>query len=457
VVLPSNHAPADLALGATAVVEGSSTTLTVSFSDAEATDTHGVAINWGDTSSESVALAAGATTTSATHTYLETGIYPVAVTVTDGGGLSVAGGTTVDVGNVGPSVDGLELSPSSVTDHQTVTVNASFTDPGTADTFAVSITWGDNTAASTQSLAAGTRSFSASHEYAAADTYLVTATVTDRDGDAGSRSTSVVVSARNTGPTGLALRPNVNGSTVAVSATFVDPDVLDTHTVTMSWGDRTTTWTLAGGTTSFSSSHAYPSSGTYTVSATVTDPSGESTSASVQVVVTVSAESVSELLDQMAALILSFDLDRNTEKWLVRRIDELKASLGSGNTQVCADLKILGKVSTYANRLLPSDQAAALSSLAAKLEAAAQCAGATVRPNDRKLPLVVAAKPPVVTPRSTDEQKSDKSEKSATSGNSVNSGNSEKPAASVGSSDADKKEKSTKAERKATKNSGDRD
>src|SRR5207237_8613586 len=85
VVLASNHAPADLAVGATALLEGGSTTLDVSFTDAEVTDTHTVAITWGDGATDSVALAAGATSTSPTHTYLETGTYTVAVTVTNGG------------------------------------------------------------------------------------------------------------------------------------------------------------------------------------------------------------------------------------------------------------------------------------------------------------------------------------------------------------------------------------
>ncbi|MDQ2967592.1 MAG: PKD domain-containing protein, partial [Actinomycetota bacterium] len=170
VVLPSNHAPADLAVGATAVLEGGSTTLTVTFTDAEALDTHTVAINWGDGFTDSVALAAGATTTSPTHTYAETGSYAVTVTVTDAGGLSVSGGTTVNAGNVSPSVASLALSPSPVTDGQSVTLNGSFTDPGTADTFNVSIDWGVPSAASTQPLAAGTRIFTGSHIYTAAGT-----------------------------------------------------------------------------------------------------------------------------------------------------------------------------------------------------------------------------------------------------------------------------------------------
>ena len=69
------------------------------------------------------------------------------------------------VGNVAPTVSALALSPASVTDHQTLTVNASFTDPGTADTFTVSVDWGDLSQPSTPALAAGTRTFTAAHDY----------------------------------------------------------------------------------------------------------------------------------------------------------------------------------------------------------------------------------------------------------------------------------------------------
>ena len=405
-VLPSNHAPADLAVSTTTVVEGGSTTLTVSFTDAESTDTHTVAINWGDTSTDNVSLAAGATSTSPTHTYLQTGSYALAVTVTDGGGMSVAGGTTVDVGNSAPSVGALAFSPASVKDHETVTLNASFTDPGTADTFTTSVDWGDGTAASTQSLAAGTRSFTASHAYSAAGTYVVTVTVTDRDNGKGTQTSSLVVGQTNRTPSSLALNPTVNGSTVVVGATFADPDLLDTHTATVTWGDETTTLSLAAGATSFMASHAYPASGTYTVSATVTDASGASASASVQVVVNVSAGSASELLDQMTALVQSFELDRNLERWLVHRIEYLKNSLSSGNTQLCNDIKVLAKVSAYGSRTLSSDQWAAVSALAEQIENVAQCPAASVRRaahSDKK-----TAVTPVTAPVATDKDKADK-------------------------------------------------
>ena len=404
VVLPSNHAPADLLVGSTAVLEGGSTTLSVSFTDADALDTHTVAIDWGDGSTFNVPLTSGVTSTSPTHTYLETGTYAVAVTVTDGGGLSVSGGTTVTAMNVPPSLSSLVVTPSTVTDHQALTVSGTFSDSGTADTFTVLFTWGDGST-STQSLAAGVRGFSASHEYAAAGTDDITVTVTDRDNGVGSQYASVVVTARNTAPSALTLDPSVAGASVTVNASFTDPDALDTHHVVVTWGDNTsTTQDLVAGATTFDASHVYETSGTYTVTATVTEPAGASTSASTQVGVTVPADSASDVVDQMSTLVLSFDLDRNNERWLLRKLDDLKGSLAYGNSQVCSTTGTLTHILAFGQRTLTSEQYGALNVLATKLEAAAGCTSqGNQPPKVLQAPTVkpTAVTPTVVTPAPT--------------------------------------------------------
>lgn len=436
VVLPSNNPPANLVVQATAALEGGSTTLSVSFTDPEVTDTHTVAITWGDGSpADSVALGAGVWTTSLTHTYLETGTYTVAVTVTDGGGLSVAGGTTVTATNAAPSLSSLVFSPSSVTDHQTVTVSGTFSDPGTADTYTVTFAWGDGSTSS-QSLSAGVRAFSGSHDYLTAGTYAVTVTVTDRDNGAGTQSASLVVTARNTPPSGLSLSTNVAGLSATVSGTFADPDLLDTHAVTVLWGDGTTsTSTLAAAVTLFTTTHTYSAAGTFTVSVTVTDPAGASTSATTNVVATVLASTPADVLDQMSALVDSFGPSPATERWLLRKIDGLRASLASGgNAQLCANLKILSQISAFAGRALTNDQAAALDALGGKLETAAGCAGTALgaprvqsatRVTTTALPTFAEKKDAttkVTTTKPQDTEKADKAEKSANDGESRKEG-----------------------------------
>ena len=409
-VLPSNHAPANLAVSATAALEGGSTTLTVSFTDAEASDTHTVAITWGDGGTDSVALLAGALSTTPSHTYLDSGTYTVGVTVTDGPGLSVTGGTSVTAANVSPSLSTLAFSPSTVTDNQTVTVSGTFTDPGTLDTYTVTYAWGDGFS-TVDTLPAGVRAFSGAHSYVTSGTYNVTVTVTDRDNGVGTKAASLVVTPANTAPSGLSLSSNVTGLSATVSGSFVDPDALDTHDVTILWGDGTTsTSTLVANGTTFTATHTYLAGGTFTVTVTVTDPAAAAASATTSIVAAILASTASDVLDQMAALVTSYGLDANTERWLLRKIDSLRASLASGgNAQLCADLKTLGHLSAFAGRVLTNDQAAALDALGLKLQAAAGCPGTVILS-----PKVQRATPVPTTGTPTPATKKDKTAKATT-------------------------------------------
>jgi PKD repeat protein len=274
------------------------------------------------------------------------------------------------------------------------------------------------------SLVAGTRSFSGSHSYVTSGTYNVTITVTDRDNGVGTKGASLVVTPRNTAPSGLSLSSNVTGLSATVSGSFVDPDPLDTHVLTMLWGDGTTsTSTLVAGATMFSETHTYPAAGTFTVTATVTDPAAAAATATASVVTTAPSAKASDVLDQMSALVSSFGLAPNTESWLLRKIDSLRASLTSGgNAQLCADLKVLGHISAFAGRTLTNDQAAALDALGKNLETSAGCTGTVIAAPKLQRARTV---PTTVTPTPTREkeetdtdedkaktEKSDKTEKS---------------------------------------------
>jgi Tol biopolymer transport system component len=67
-----------------------------------------------------------------------------------------------------------------------------------------------------------------------------------------------------------------DGSPVLLNGTILDPGVLDTHTVTINWGDGTPATTLVGGVgaTNFSSSHLYGSLGAYTITVNGSDDDG---------------------------------------------------------------------------------------------------------------------------------------------------------------------------------------
>jgi len=396
----ANQAPSVVSFGVTAGNEGGSSSLALTFADADALDTHTVSVAWGDGSTSApVVLSSDVTTFDASHVYADTGTYSVGLTLQDSAGHTVTAGASISPTNVGPAMGTLSLSPSSVVDHQTVTVSGSFTDPGTADTFSLTLNWGDGTSSS-DSLAAGTRSFSLTHAYAAAGAVTITAIVVDRDNARSSSSADLVVLPSNHAPANLSLGVSGSGANVVVDATFTDADALDTHTVLMTWGDGASErQSLAAGTTAFSASHVYAASGTYTVSATVTDPANESTNATAQVVVTISSGSAADVLDEMAAFVRSLDLDRNTERWLLKKIDDLKASLAYGNGQVCATTGVLNHVMAYAGRTLTSDQITELQVLTAKLEAAAGCSSNGAQSPKVQKAATVPAK--TVTPKTT--------------------------------------------------------
>src|SRR6185312_10912274 len=151
-----------------------------------------------------VVLSSGVTAFNASHVYADTGNFSVVLTLADSAGHTVTASASVSPTNVAPVVGSLSLSPSSVVDHQTLTVSGTFTDPGAADTFTVTIEWGDTTSWS-DSLAAGVRSFSATHAYNAAGPVTIKATVADRDNGRSSSSADLVVGSSNHAPTNLSL------------------------------------------------------------------------------------------------------------------------------------------------------------------------------------------------------------------------------------------------------------
>ena len=281
-------APSDLAVTAGAALEGGTATLAVTFVDPDAGDVHTVSLDWGDKSApESLSLLAGVTSSSPTHVYLDTGTYKATVKVADGTASTAPMTVVVTVANVAPTVTAVNLSAPSIVEQDSVTVDATFTDPGTADTFTLTMDWGDGTSSST-GLVAGARAGSASHQYLATGPFVITVTVKDRDNATNSMTKTLDVRARNRAPSGLTVTANSpeEGSAATLTGSFTDPDATDTHTVSVTWGDTSTgTLALGAGVGSFSTTHTYAESGTYHVNVTVTDAAGLTASAATDVVV----------------------------------------------------------------------------------------------------------------------------------------------------------------------------
>src|SRR5205823_2420222 len=143
------------------------------------------------------------------------------------------------------------------------------------------ITWGDG---SVQTVAGNPSSVTHSYANGNAD-YTIRATATDEDGSYDARNTVGVhvnpspISTANAAPvlgdvtsTALKVGSAAVGSSVTVTASFTDADVLDTHTAIIHWGDGTTsdaTVSESGGAGTLSGSHAYAGGGQFTITVTL--------------------------------------------------------------------------------------------------------------------------------------------------------------------------------------------
>ncbi len=192
------------------VVEGSPVALAVEFADADVGDVHSAVVDWGDGTIETVEVAptgaGGAISTG--HVYADNGEYTATVTVTDAQGVSTSASGAVTVANVAPSmselavaVDGKVAKDGTV--ERYVVVSGEFSDPGftyplagTAETFVVSVDWGDGTVEeSVPTVVQGgvgvltQGAFTLRHSYAEGGIYTVRVTVTDDDGGADAKET----------------------------------------------------------------------------------------------------------------------------------------------------------------------------------------------------------------------------------------------------------------------------
>jgi PKD repeat protein len=198
--------------------------------------------------------------------------------VTDNLGASSSKSMNVVVNANQPPVAALAVTPGSGIAPVTVTASTAGSSDPDGTIASTSINFGDGSAA--VNAASGT------HVYNVPGTYTVTATVTDNLGASSSKSATVVITAPNKPPVAAitatpssAYGPvNVNVSAAGSS----DPDGTIAGTV-LSFGDGTTASTVAA-------THTYSAAGLYTITATVTDDQGASSSAST--VVTVKAPEV---------------------------------------------------------------------------------------------------------------------------------------------------------------------
>jgi len=278
---PPNTAPVVTAGDPINTTEGTEVTSGAMFTDANSADTHTATIDWGDgTAPQPAGAAAGAV--SGTHVYADNGVYTTTITVTDSAGNLDSDTLTVTVANAPPAVDA--GSDQAITAGGAVTLNVSFTDPGTADTHTATVNWGDGsppqpaTVAETPSgppgsTAGASGTAMASHVYAGAGIYSVTVTVTDDDGASGVDGVTITVTTAdpNRPPVADAGGPYLGAIETPVALTGGASSDPDGQPLTYAW--TALEGTLSGADTATPSFTA-SSAGIYTVQLDVCDPHG---------------------------------------------------------------------------------------------------------------------------------------------------------------------------------------
>lgn len=196
---------------------------------------------------------------SISHTWNDNGTYTIGLRVENTVGQSDTTSTTVTVSNADPIVSIQSIA--TVYEGDTVNLIGSFTDSGTADTHTYDWDFGDGSAHAS--------SLTTPHIYANNGSFTATLTVTDDDGGIGSQS--VVITVQNKAPVVQISAANTadEGDIVSFTGSFIDAGTLDSHTILWDFGD---TNSLTG---SLTPDHVYTDNGTYTVTLTVTDDSGE--------------------------------------------------------------------------------------------------------------------------------------------------------------------------------------
>ncbi|MBI1298435.1 DUF11 domain-containing protein [bacterium] len=209
----------------------------------------------------------------------------------------------------------------------TFTVNGVFTDTDSAAIASALVNYGDGSpvvplTVMTSTVGSGvTGTFALNHTYADNGGYTVVITMTDSDGNAGSFSQLVTV--QNVAPTVTARAPITTGvqegmsTTVNNMVTFSDPgfsafSTTETFTYTIDWGDGSAPVTgavtgvvngSAGTPTTgaLSSAHTYADNGVYTVTVTIADDDGGSTSATFTITVSNVAPTVTATTNRTVA------------------------------------------------------------------------------------------------------------------------------------------------------------
>ena len=303
-VLPSNEAPTNLDLSANVIAENQPVgtvigSLTTTDPDVGDTFTYSLVTGTGDTDNARFSIAGGTLKSDAILDFEAQSSHSIRVRTTDQGGLFYDKIFTISVG------DRLELEAGA---NQTVVegalvslATASYNGPLPANQLALTIAWGDGTTEPGVLVpTSGTNggSISNTHRYADNGSYTVTLTLADGTTTLTDTFVVSVSNAAAVGGTIAGLVAAVRGQTVAYSLPFTDAGTADTHLASINWGDGTSSTGVvseAAGVGTVTGSRLYTTTGNYTITFTLTDDDGATSTTTKSVSIVAANLQTSEL------------------------------------------------------------------------------------------------------------------------------------------------------------------
>ncbi len=275
------------------VKEGHSVSVTANVTDADPGDSHTFQWTVSADNGQSISNGTGPDFNFVPH---DNGTYTVSVTATDSFGETGTDTVTVNVSNVAPTWTNFTLT-ADVNESGTATLSGTLADLGTADTFTVTVNWGEGAAEqfNIPASGAGSQTVTLTHTYddddlsnAPSDDFAVTMTIIDDDGQTATglpASTNVTV--HNTDSTISSVindGPVAPGTIVTVSIAASDLGGADDPLMYEYDFDNDNVFEV-GPTSSSAGTHAFLGTGTFNVNVRVTDDDGGSTTAATSIVV----------------------------------------------------------------------------------------------------------------------------------------------------------------------------
>ena len=249
-------------------------------------------IDWGDGSQSTGVISAGVNpgdfNVAGQHTYAEAGKFPISIQIDDNDNESVKADGKATVTDAP-----LHSAASSIGGFANVSFNGkvgSFTDDnssaGTGD-FTATISWGDgSTSSGTVSSNGSGFDVKGSHTYTSAGSFTTSITVNDAEGSSTSAGGSANIQVAPPQVTAGSINATEGASFSGVVGSFTDLDptlVASNFTVTINWGDGTTTngsvATNGSGGFNVSGTHTYAEEGSYVLTISATAPGSTTSSA----------------------------------------------------------------------------------------------------------------------------------------------------------------------------------